>query len=205
MQDCPPMISGAGCLIGCRAPHRIARRAPRNCIGACAAARGRGAPRRSQARPWQHLIRGVARSPRPYVDPRPTRASPPACPFHSRGKAMIRNSITRRQFSAGTLRVAAAAALPRLGRAQRLIPAVRSASFCHSRRRRWPTSRRGSPPRSSATSSANASWSRTSRGPAALRRRAPCSRSRPTATRSGSSPTAPRSAPRSTSRCRSTR
>jgi hypothetical protein len=42
-------------------------------------------------------------------------------------------------------------------------------------------------------------------GPGALRRRAPCSRRRPTAIRSASSPTAPRSAPPSTRRCRSIR
>ena len=118
---------------------------------------------------------------------------------------MIKNHITRRAFSHGIAAAAAAGPFPRLARAQQAYPSRPVRFILPFGAAALPISRRGSPPRSSATSSGSASWSRTSRGPAGLPLHAPCSPSRPTAIPSGSSPTAPRSARPSTRRCRSIR
>ena len=118
---------------------------------------------------------------------------------------MIKNHITRRRFHRASLPPPRPAPFPRSHARSRHIRAGRCASSFRSARPALPISRRGSPPRSSATSSGSASWSRTSRGRAGSPLHAPCSPSRPTATRSVSSPTAPRSARRSTRRCRSIR
>ena len=90
--------------------------------------------------------------------------------------------LTRRQFRQGPCGCCS----PQPARCRRGAPrarsrairAGRSASSCRSAPPASPTSRRGSPPRSSATSSGSGSWSRTSRARAASRRRVRCSRSR---------------------------
>ena len=85
---------------------------------------------------------------------------------------MIRHRVTRRQFSAGSRRLRPQGCGRHRARAARTIPAVRSASSCLSAPRASPISRRGSPRRSSATSSGSVSWWKISPGRAASRRRA---------------------------------